>query len=152
MALLNYTTKIDAHKTVTEIQTMLGANGARSITVEYDERGNPTALTFRITAAAGDELYRLPVNLDGIFRTLTRQHQRGAVPRRFVTREQAQRVGWRIVKDWTEAQVSIIVSGMATVDEVFLPYMLAPSGRTVYEVYRERQLALPPASSENRAP
>jgi hypothetical protein len=151
VALLNYTTRIDANRTVSQIQKLLTDNGARAILVEYDEHGNPTALTFRIAAAGGDESYRLPANLDGIFRTLTRQNQRGLVPARFVTREQARRVGWRIVKDWVEAQVAILVSGMVTLDELLLPWMVGPTGQTVYDVYRARQLQLP-AAGQSSAP
>lgn len=148
MALLNYTTTIAVDKTIGEIQKILAANGARSILLDYDDRGNPTALAFRVVTPLGEEAYRLPANLDGVLRTMTRQNQRGLVPRRFVTREQAARVGWRIVKDWIAAQMAIIASGLVTLDQVMLPWMLAPSGQTVHEIYSQRQLALPPASTE----
>ena len=57
-------------------------------------------------------------------------------------REQAERVAWRIVKDWVEAQMAILESEMVQMDEIFLPYMLSNSGQTVFEAYRNNQLAL----------
>src|SRR5215831_1280256 len=105
MPLLNYTTTVAVDKTLGELQALLRKQGARSIVVDYDERGSPVALAFAVATPRGDEAYRLPANLDGVFRTLTAQHDRGEVRPRFVTREQAARVGWRIVKDWVEAQL-----------------------------------------------
>jgi hypothetical protein len=146
MPLLNYTTTVPVDKTISEIQKILTTNGARAILVDYDERGNPTGLAFKVITEFGEQSYRLPANLDGVFRTLTSQHRRRMVQPRFVTREQAARVGWRIIKDWTEAQVAIIASGMVTLDDVLLPWMVGPSGQTVHEIYRARRLALPAAT------
>jgi hypothetical protein len=57
-------------------------------------------------------------------------------------REQAERVAWRIVKDWVEAQMAILESEMVQMDEIFLPYMLNNQGHTVFEAYRDKQLLL----------
>jgi hypothetical protein len=141
--ILNYRTVVDAERTVAELQRKLVAAGARSIMVDYDADGEPTALSFRVVGRIGDEAYRLPANVDGVFRTLTRHADRGEVGRRFVTRKHARRVAWRILKDWTEAQIAIIQAGMVTLDEVLLPWMIAPSGQTVAELYASRRLALP---------
>ena len=148
MPLLNYTMTVAVDKTLGEIQDVLRRSGARSVLVDYDERGVPTSVAFKVVTSIGEEAYRLPANLDGVFRTLTAQNARGAVPRRFVTREQAARVGWRILKVWIEAQMAIISSGMVSLDEVFLPYMLGPSGQTVHQLYADRRLALPPGAAE----
>lgn len=37
MAILNYTTKIDYHKTLSEISKCLSENGAKSIMIDYQE-------------------------------------------------------------------------------------------------------------------
>lgn len=144
MPILNYRTTVDAGKTALEIQAKLVAHGAASIQVDY-VAGEPTGLAFRLRTPRGDEAYKLPANVDGVFRTLTQQADAGAVRRSFVTRKHARRVAWRILKDWIEAQAAIIEAGMATFDDVLLPYMLAPGGQTVYELYADRRLALPAA-------
>jgi len=69
--------------------------------------------------------------------------KREKVQARYATPEHAERVAWRIVKDWLEAQLAIIRTEMATLDQVMLPYMRADDGRTVYELYRDQALALP---------
>ena len=47
-------------------------------------------------------------------------------------RQQAIRTSWRILKDWVETQMALLENGMVTMDEIFLPYMLA-GGQTFYQ-------------------
>ena len=148
MALMNYTTTVPVEKTVAELQRMLARAGARAVLVDYDERGEPAALAFQIQTDLGLRGYRLPANLEAVHKTLTQQWERRAVARRFVTRDQAARVGWRILKDWTAAQLAIIETRMVTLPQVMLPWMIAgPSGESLYELVERRQLALPAADA-----
>ena len=142
MAILNYSTTISVDKTVGEIQGLLARRGARSILVDYDGQGNPTAIAFMIPTRFGDRGFRLPANIEAVWKVLTKQHQQGKVQRRFTTREQAARVGWRIVKDWLEAQVAIIETEMVTIEQVFLPYMQVKNGQTLYQVMQESRFRL----------
>ena len=57
-------------------------------------------------------------------------------------RKQAERTGWRNLRDWVLAQMAIIESGMVCAEEVFLPYMTDGRGNTVYSLYAAGQLAL----------
>lgn len=149
MALLNYTTTIAVEKTVGEIQRLLSKNGARSIQTDYDAEGEPVALAFQVETKIGTVGYRLPANIDAIHRVLTQQYNTGKVARRFVTKEQAGRVGWRILKDWTEAQMALLETRMVTLDEIMLPWMIAGKhGETFYQLFESQQLALPAASSD----
>lgn len=148
MALLNYTTTIPVERTVGEIQARLARNGARAITLDYGPSGQPIALAFQIETKLGLVGYRLPADLDAVHRVLTQQHASGKVPRRFVTKEQAARVGWRILKDWLEAQLALLETRMSSLDEIMLPWMIAgPGGETVYRLFESRQLALPAPAS-----
>ena len=67
------------------------------------------------------------------------------MPRSFRTPAQALRVSWRIVKDWVEAQMAIVDTKMVTLDQVFLPYVIMPDGRTLYERVRDARFVLLPA-------
>jgi hypothetical protein len=61
-------------------------------------------------------------------------------------------VAWRILKDWVEAQIALMRSGMITVEQAFLPYCQGPDGQTVYESLRDRkfsQYALTEGSNES---
>jgi hypothetical protein len=48
-------------------------------------------------------------------------------------RAQAIRTAWRIVKDWTEAQLAIIETRMVKTEQVFLPYAIMRDNKTLYE-------------------
>jgi hypothetical protein len=137
--LLNYTTQISAEKTVSEIQAKLAKAGAFQILQEYDA-GVVSAVSFRIKTQFGDMAFRLPANIDAVTQVLRRQFTRG----RYTEREQAARVGWRIIKDWTEAQLALIETGMVTIEQCFLPYWLGGrnGNQTLYESLRDRQFQL----------
>ena len=83
----------------------------------------------------GMEAVRLPANVDAVQKTLAKQKVKA-------DREQAQRVAWRIIKDWVAAQMAILESEMVSMDEIFLPYMLNPDGQTVHQLFVKKQLLL----------
>lgn len=56
---------------------------------------------------------------------------------------QAIRTGWRIVKDWVEAQMALIEAGLASLPEVMLPYAITSNGETLYKrIEQDRTLLL----------
>ena len=132
MPLLNYTTTISAHRTVSEIQERLARSGATAISVDYDD-GEPVALVFLIRVRDTFVNFRLPSHHQGVWAKLKDDSN---VPRKLRTEEQARRVSWRIIKDWVEAQVAIIEAGQAEMAEVFLPYAVTPSGQTLYQEFK----------------
>lgn len=138
--LLNYTTSIEAIKTVGEIQGILVAHGARAILMEYGQDGSIEALAFKIASPHGELGIRLPVKPDAILQILTKQYRAGKVPRRYIDRAQAVRIAWRITKDWVEAQMAILETEMVKMEQVFLPYIVTPSGLTLFEVMESRNL------------
>ena len=135
MPLLNYTTKVNVYTTLGEIQLQLVKHGAKKIMQDYDDQGRIAALTFLIDTSSGMRGIRLPANVDAVHAVLNRQKVK-------CDREQAERVAWRIVKDWVEAQMAILESEMVQMDEIFLPYMVNNSGQTLFQAYRNNQLAL----------
>lgn len=135
MPLLNYTTKVDVYTTIGAIQGCLVKHGARKIMQDYDGEGRPQALCFAIDTKFGIRGIKLPANVDAVHKVLINQKVK-------CDREQAERVAWRILKDWVEAQMAILESEMVQMDEIFLPYMVAKDGLTTYELYRENQLLI----------
>lgn len=132
MPILNYTTTIAATKTVAEIQSILAKSGAEQVIIRYGKDREPTALVFELQG----EMYMLPCRAEQVHNKLWRDR---AVAARYKTIEQAQRVAWRILKDWVEAQTAIIATGMVDVQEVMLPYMLLRDDQTVYDNFREQR-------------
>ena len=135
MPILNYTTKVDIYTTLGAIQGQLVKHGAKKIMQDYDEQGKIISLSFLINTPVGERGIRLPANVDAVHKVLTRQKVK-------CDREQAERVAWRIVKDWVEAQMAILESEMVQLDEIFLPYMVNDNGQTLFAAYRDNQLRL----------
>lgn len=137
MPILNYTTTIDVSKTMIELQKYLTRRGVTSISTLFDDDGAPAGLGFTMKTDYGFRNFELPVRTAGVLRAMTADR---AVPRSKVTGEQAARVAWRIAKNWLEAQAALIDAELATLDEVMLPYMVGPSGQTVYQVFRTQAM------------
>ena len=150
MAILNYTTKIPVEKTVSEIEKMLSESGAQKILKEYDD-GNVESISFVINTENGNLSFKLPMNLDAVLQTLKSQSgeykKRGykvrKVPISMVNKEQAARVGWRIIKDWLEAQLALFFLQMVKIEEIFLPYMYnEKTSKTMFEMLEEKNFNL----------
>lgn len=142
MPIANYTTKIDPERTIGEIQVKLRRLKVRSVSVEWDDDGVPTALSFVVETQWGPRSYLLPANVDGVWAALRRQVSAKT------DRRHAARVAWRTVQDWLEAQIAFIEAGSAQFEQAMLPYMQDETGRTVYELAAERyQPALPAGSA-----
>ncbi|KAA5532676.1 hypothetical protein F0919_18010 [Taibaiella lutea] len=130
MPILNYTTSIDAYKTITEIQQILAKRGARKVVMDNDKDGNPIALTFSVNWNNRDMAFSMPCNFEGVMKAMQKNKK---VPRNKCNKEQALRVGWRIIKDWVEAQMAIIEAELADMAQVFLPYAVTKNGNTLYQ-------------------
>lgn len=137
MAVLNYTTTIAATKTVGEMQTALAKAGANRVMVEYAGHV-PSALSFSLATPHGDQEFTLPCDIDAMHRLLTKQLGRN---KKGSTREQAERVAWRVLKDWLAAQLALVETQMVEMDQVMLPY-LSMNGRTLYSAYKADRDAL----------
>jgi hypothetical protein len=118
---------------------MLVGAGARRIMTEYDDDGRAVGVAFTVETARGERSFLLPVNSAPVLDVLKRQKVSGT----YLTPEHAERVAWRIIKDWLEAQLAIIATEMVTLDQVMLPYMATGGGTTMWDLYRDSQLALP---------
>jgi len=135
MPIMNYTTKVDVFATLGEIQGQLVKHGAKKIMQDYDNDGHITALSFLIDTPNGPRGVKLPANVGAVRNVLTKQKVK-------CDRDQAERVAWRIVKDWVAAQMAILESEMVQMDEIFLPYMLNDNGQTLFQCYRQNQLLI----------
>lgn len=152
MPTLNYTTKISVGQTVGEIQQMLGEHGADRIAITYASR-QPTGVSF--TLPAGDRIlvFTLPVDIAGMAASLAKQAANGqlkSITKATLTSpEHAARVAWRVIKDWLAAQLTLVESGMARLEQVMLPYMHVDGDATLYEVYLKNDQRMITAAPHN---
>jgi hypothetical protein len=143
MPILNYTTEVPIEKTIGEIQKCLAAHGAAAILTEYGPEGYIVALSFKINFDGQFISFRLPTDWEPILKILEREKK---VPRRLVTKEQALRVAWRIIKVWVDAQCAIIETKMVKAEQVFLPYAITKNNETLYENIIKSGMLLPPGN------
>ena len=140
MAILNYTTTVDSLKTVSEIEYILVKHNAKSIMKNYDGE-SIMGLSFLIDTGVQQIPVRLPVRVDECLEVLKKEKKNS--PRNIkATREQAERVAWRILKDWVEAQMALLDIQMVRFEEIFLPYIETENGQTIYERLEEKQFLL----------
>lgn len=143
MAILNYTTEVPSERTIGEITSLLVRKGARSIHSEYREDGGIEAVAFVMPVGGLPVRFVLPNKVDGVFRVILRDkpfhqnHRCSLAAYEARVRAQAERVSWRILKDWVEAQLALIESGQAELAQVFMPYAMSGSGQTMYELFVE---------------
>ncbi|WP_216363306.1 hypothetical protein, partial [Arthrobacter sp. Hiyo1] len=66
------------------------------------------------------------------------------------SRAHAERVAWRVMKTWLEAQLALVAAEMIDIGQALLAFLQVDgTGRTLYEVYKEREsLALSPGSND----
>jgi hypothetical protein len=138
MALLNYTTSVDASRTVAQIQDILRGHGAKSVLIEYDSEGLIESLSFCAITPRGEFAIRLPIDPEAVLKVLARNN----VSRKYQEKAQAVRIAWRIVKDWTEAQMALLETEMVDLEQIFLPYIGTKDGKTVYDKFLDNRLAL----------
>jgi hypothetical protein len=138
MPLANYTTSVEAIKTVGEIQGILVGHGAREILMNYDEDGVIESLSFIVKTPYGNLPIKLPVNAQAVLKVLERE----GVPPRYRNHPQAVRIAWRVLRDWVRAQMALLETEMVRMEEIFLPYMVSNDGRTLYEAMVEHKFYL----------
>lgn len=135
MPIKNYTTRIPAVQTVGEIQGILAAHDARKVMMDYAENGKVTAVTFALECCGSLRGFRLEARPDGVKTVMERERLK-------CDDEQAERIAWRNLKDWIAAQVALVETAQATMDELFFPKLIDRSERTIYEAFRSGQLML----------
>lgn len=145
------TTEISAEKTIAEIESYLISHGANAVLKEYSA-GSIEAVSFKMNIPGGDIPFRLPCRWQAICQVFRKranisdyywtyastQH----IERRRKIEEKAKRVAWRQILRWIQAQMALVDTNMVKVQEVFFPYIQAPSGQTLYELNEAKNFGL----------
>lgn len=135
--LKNYTSEVPAITSMGRIERCLVQAGATDISKKYND-GVCTSVTFRMMVNQMPLFFQLPAKVDRCFEVLWAQYTRPINGSEQKCREQAERTAWKIVSDWTEIQLSMIMLEQAEVLQVFLPYVYDPAkDRTFFESLKE---------------
>lgn len=105
--------------------------------------GRPVGITFEAGTEFGPRMFRLPVDVDAMALLLRQEKDRNRLPgisyNLATDRAHAERVAWRVIAEWITAQMTLVATRMATLDQVMLPYLVVDGDRSLYATYREQQ-------------
>ncbi len=133
MTLHMETTKIAPEKTAQEIGAMLAKAGVVAVHTEYKDK-KIVALSFSIDINGSVVPFRLPVRTEKLFdyfQARRDRYNRSDAAER--DRAQAERVGWRQIYRWIQAQLALVDTGMVKAEEVFLPYVQTGIDETLFQ-------------------
>ena len=137
------TTVVPVVKTAAEITGLLVKAGATRIETKY-EGGKITGLMWTIRISGTELLYSMPARVSPVFEILKKRRKQsiGKLTLQII-QEQAERVAWRQLLRWVQAQIAMIECGMTETSEVFFPYLTQPgTGKTVYSVFVEQKFKM----------
>ena len=146
MGLKNYTTGISVDKTILEIEQILSKHGATDVWKQFDGAGYVVCVNFAINTEFGKMPFRLPMDVLAVSQIIKNEKKSGKLGglsnREAQDIEQARRVGWRIIKDWIDAQMALVEIKLVKIEQVFLPYAYDfRTEKTLYETFREKKFA-----------
>jgi len=142
MPLLDYTSKVPVSRTLAQIQAKLVEHGARAVMMEYDDDGRIKALAFNVKMPNGEFPIRMPINAGATLKVLQRQAADREIPARYANEAHAYRVAWRNIFHWISSQMALLETEMVRMEEIFLPYIITDSGKTVFQVMAEKHFLL----------
>jgi hypothetical protein len=123
-------TEISVDKTVGEIVTVLRRIRALQIGFRYKgDKLDAVQFSLALPGFPAPVSFELPARVEPLFERMKKKGMHD--------RQQAERVAWRQVLRWVEAQTAMIDVGMVESGEVFMPYAITPSGRTIYQLFVE---------------
>jgi hypothetical protein len=136
------TTEIAAQKTAGEITDLLVRHGATGIALEYrDQKIVGLKSAFPVKGIVVP--FFLPGRVEPVFKVLNGRRakeswRRGSQQQMAAKdRDQAERVAWRQLLRWVQAQVAMIDTGTVETVEVFMPYIHGRHGRTLFEEFKD---------------
>lgn len=129
--LKNYTSGVPAVTSMGRIEIALVKAGATDISKKYGD-GICKAITFRMMVNDRPLFFQLPAKVDACFEVLYKEVKRPRPDTKRLVREQSERTAWKIISDWVEIQLSMILLEQADALEIFLPFAYDPETDTTF--------------------
>lgn len=135
MNIKNYTSTVDASKSMAKIIDLLVEIGATDISQKFENK-MCIGITFLYTDVRLNQTlaFNLKANVDECFKILWKEIRRPQPDSKQRTMQQANRTAWKIICDWVEIQCSMILLKQAEPLQMFLPYVFdVKSQETLYD-------------------
>jgi hypothetical protein len=125
-----------AEQTVGDIQRILGMYKAKSIHLEYDDRGEVDKVFFELERDGRRLGFRVPCRWEAVLNALMERRAKDKDPGDEDARR-AKKIAWRQTYRWIEAQLAYVNTRMVKTEEVFLSYLVDNNGKTLFEAIEE---------------
>jgi hypothetical protein len=124
MNIKNYTSTIDASRSMAKIEELLVEIGATNINKQYADK-ICTGITFLLFDQQLQQTlpFHLKAQVEECFTILWKDVKRPRPDTKELLKKQAAKTAWKILSDWTEIQCSMILLGQAKPLQMFLPFM-----------------------------
>lgn len=124
MNIKNYTSTVDASRSMARIEELLVEIGASNINKKYEDK-ICTGITFLLFDPQLQQTlpFHLKAQVEECFTILWKDVKRPRPDTKELLRKQASRTAWKILSDWTEVQCSMILLGQAKPLQMFLPFV-----------------------------
>ncbi len=146
MNIKNYTSTIDAGRSMARIEELLVEIGATNINKQYANKVC-TGITFLLYDQQLQQTipFHLKAQVEECFTIHWKDVKRPRPDTRAITQQQANRTAWKILSDWTEVQCSMILLGQAKPLQMFLPLMYdMKSNETLFDKVSNGKMKLLP--------
>lgn len=127
MNLKNYTSLVPAETSISHIEQYLIEAGASDISKKYDENRTCKNITFRIMVNQLPTFFQIGVNTDACFKIISRNRVRKNSSTEDTDRKQAERTAWKIVSDWVEIQIAMVMMKQMDLIQAFLSQVYDPA-------------------------
>jgi cation transport regulator ChaC len=141
------TTEVPAERTASEVARELIQAGATQIATSYAD-GKVIGLRWTMKVNGIDALFEMPARVDPVYEILKSRNRSTwlSEKERLRMREKAERVAWRQLLRWVQAQNAMLETGMVQPLEVFTAYWIPPGQeRTLFQTMMEQQFKALPA-------
>lgn len=124
MNIKNYTSTVDASRSMARIEELLVEIGATNINKQYENK-TCTGITFLLYDQQLQQTlaFHLKAQVDECFQVLWKDVKRPQSNTKATLQLQASKTAWKILSDWTEIQCSMILLGQAKPLQMFLPFV-----------------------------
>jgi hypothetical protein len=146
MNIKNYTSTVDAGRSMAKIEELLVEIGATNINKQYSDK-ICTGITFLLYDAQLQQTlpFHLKAQVEECFTILWKDVKRPRPDTRELLKKQAAKTAWKILSDWTEIQCSMILLGQAKPLQMFLPFMYdMKSNETLFDKVSSGKMKLLP--------
>lgn len=129
--LKNYTSTVPAITSMGRIEQNLVKAGATDISKKYVNQ-ICKAITFRMMVNGEPLLFQIPAKVDKCFDVLYKEVKRPRPDTKDNIWSQAERTAWKIISDWVDIQLTMILLEQADALEIFLPFAYNPATDTTF--------------------